>query len=292
MRNKINAFDVFNAVLMCVILLLVLYPMYFIVIASFSDPNLVNRGEVLLLPKGITFEGYQRVFRETKIWTGYLNTIIYTVLHTVLGLIVTLAAAYSLSRKDFSARNLFMAVFMVTMFFSGGLIPSFLLMQNLHLIDTIWAVVLPGVVSVWNMVVARTYFQTSVPYELQEAAKIDGCSDFKVFYRVVLPLSAPIVAVIALFYAVGMWNQYFGALIYLDSPELFPLQLILREILVQQQLTSQMTTGMAEAMAEQARIADLVKYVLMLVSTLPVMLIYPFIQRYFVKGIMVGAVKG
>lgn len=292
-RKKIEVFDVVNTALLIVVLLLILYPLYFVVIASISDPTAVNSGQVTLLPKGFTLEGYKRVLQETQIWRGYLNSIIYTVVYTLIGLVVTFAAAYSLSRKDFRCRNFFMVVFMITTFFGGGLIPTYLLMRNLHIVNTMWAIVLPGSFSVFNVIVIRTYFQTTIPFELQEAAKIDGCSDFKILTRIMIPLSAPIVAVMALFLAVAMWNSYFSAMIYLTDETKYPLQLILNQILVEQQLSSQLAgSSGGVAMAEQARISELIKYAVMIVSSLPVLIIYPFLQKYFVKGIMVGAVKG
>lgn len=292
-RKRIELFDVVNTALLLIILVVIAYPLYFVVIASVSDPNAVNSGQVTLWPKGFTWEGYTRVLQETKIWRGYLNSIIYTVLYTLIGLAVTLSAAYALSRKDFRCRNFFMVLFMLPTFFGGGLIPTYLLMKNLHLINTVWAIVIPGSFSVFNVIVMRTYFQTTIPYELQEAAKIDGCSDFKIFTRITIPLSAPIIAVIALFLAVAMWNSYFAAMIYLTDEKKYPLQLILNEILIKQQISSQMagSTG-GVAMAEQSRISELIKYSVMIVSSLPVLIIYPFLQKYFVKGVMVGAVKG
>ena len=281
-----------NVLLIGVVLLTVIYPLYFIVIASISDPNMVNSGQVILFPKGITFEGYERVMRESDIWRGYLNTIIYTVCFTVIGLVTTLTAAYALSRKDFYARNFFLTVFMITTFFGGGMIPTYMLLKNLGWTNEIWSIILPGAVSVYNMIVARTYFQTTIPYELQEAARIDGCSDFGIFFRVMIPLSAPIIAVIALFLAVNMWNSYFSAMMYLTDESKYPLQLILQDILLKQQMTEQIGGAGSLAMAEQNRISELIKYALMLVSTLPIMVVYPFVQKYFVKGMMIGAVKG
>lgn len=292
-HRRPETFDVVNTILLILVLLAILYPLYYIVIASFSDPNAVGAGEVILWPKGVTLEGYARVFRETKIWRGYLNSILYTLLYTGIGLLVTIPAAYAMSRKDFKCRHFFMVLFMITTFFGGGLIPTYLLMKQLHLVGTIWAVVIPGAFSVFNMIIVRTYFQTSIPSELQEAARIDGCSDVGIFLRVILPLSKPIIAVIALYLAVAMWNSYFAAMIYLSDEAQYPLQLVLKEILVEQQLTSQLAGGTdGLAMAEQARVSELIKYAVMLVSSLPMMILYPFVQKYFVKGVMIGAVKG
>lgn len=276
-------------------LVIVLYPLIYIVSASISNPSDVNTGEMWLFPKGITFEGYRLIFENGDIWRGYLNTIFYTALGTFINLAVTIPAAYALARKDFVGRNLLMGMFVLTMFFSGGLIPTYLVVKNLGLIDTIWAMVLPNAAAVWNIVIARVFFQTSIPKELEEAAIIDGASNFKMFVKIILPLSAPIIAVMALFYGVGHWNGYFNALIYLSDKEMFPLQLVLREILVLQEMSSQSTnlTGtMAEAMHSKQQLAAVIKYGVMIVSTLPIIIVYPFLQRYFVKGVMIGSLKG
>lgn len=288
-------FDVINKGLMFLALVIVLYPLIYVVSASVSDPVYVNSGQMWFFPRGFTLEGYKRVFRNVEIWVGYRNTIFYTVAGTIINLIVTIPAAYSLSRRDFVGRNVISGFFVFTMFFSGGLIPLYLLVKDLNMIDKPLAVLLPGAASVWNIVITRTYFQTSIPRELEEAAEIDGCSNMKLFFSIILPLSAPIIAVMALFYGVGHWNEYFGSMIFLKRRSLYPLQLFLREILIVNQMMrdSKVFAGAeAEAMAQQARIADIVKYSVMIVSTLPVILAYPFLQRYFVKGIMVGSLKG
>lgn len=276
---------------------IVAYPIIYIVSASISDPKLVGSGEMWLWPRGITFEGYLRVFDNAKIWSGYKNTIIYTLAGTAVNLAATLPAAYALSRKDFKGRSFFMAMFLFTMFFGGGLVPGYLLTKALGLVNTMWALILPGAASVWNIIVARTFFQSTIPQELQEAAHIDGCTNSGIFVKIVLPLSAPIIAVMALFYGVGHWNSYFGALIYLNEESKYPLQLILRQILVLQQMTAE-TTGaavsasVASALNNKADIAALVKYAVIIVSSLPVIVVYPFLQRYFVQGVMIGSVKG
>lgn len=254
----------------------------------------MSTGAVFFVPKGITWEGYQKVLKDSEIWIGYRNTIFYTVAGTLLNLGITLPAAYALSRKQLAGRKLFIMLILFTMFFSGGMIPTYILVKGLHLTDTLWALILPCAASAYNIVVARTYFENSIPKELEEAATIDGCSNFKVFFRIVLPLSAPIVAVMTLFYGISHWNSYFDGMIYLSDRKLFPLQVILREILSVAQTASSQTMSAEDAvtMAEQARIADLVKYVIMIVATAPVMLIYPFVQKYFVKGVMIGSVKG
>ncbi|MBN3524489.1 carbohydrate ABC transporter permease [Paenibacillus apiarius] len=290
-------FIVCNYIYLLLAFVIVAYPLLYIISASISDPKLVNSGEMWLLPKGITFDGYLRVFENAKIWSGYKNTIIYTVVGTAVNLFVTLPAAYALSRKDFIGRGFFMAMFMFTMFFGGGLVPGYLLIKNLGLINSMWALILPGAASVWNIIVARTFFQSTIPKELQEAAHIDGCTNMRLFIKIVLPLSAPIIAVMALFYGVGHWNSYFGALIYLNEEAKYPLQMILRQILVLQEMSAE-TTGaavnasVAAALNNKADVASLVKYAVIIVSTLPVIAVYPFLQRYFVQGVMIGSVKG
>ncbi|WP_322905928.1 carbohydrate ABC transporter permease [Paenibacillus campi] len=290
-------FLLLNYVYLAIALVCVLYPLVYIVSASISSPTYVSSGEMWLLPKGITFEGYQRVFENQSIWQGYANTILYTVVGTLVNLLVTIPAAYALSRADFVGRGFFMAMFLVTMFFSGGLIPTYLLVKNLGLVNTMWALILPGAASVWNIIVARTFFQSTIPKELQEAAHIDGCTNLRLFWKIVIPLSAPIIAVMALFYGVGHWNSYFNALVYLNDESKYPLQMVLRQILVLQEMTGSgigsATSGEA-AMAMNARAdsAALLKYAVIIVSTLPIIAIYPFLQRYFVQGVMIGSVKG
>ncbi|MDN8590390.1 carbohydrate ABC transporter permease [Paenibacillus sp. 11B] len=285
-----------NYIYLTIALVIVLYPLLYIISASISDPKFVSSGEMWLLPKGITFEGYARVFEKTNIWIGYKNTIIYTVVGTLVNLMVTLPAAYALSRSDFVGRGFFMAMFMVTMFFSGGLVPSYLLVKDLGMVNSMWALILPGAASIWNIIVCRTFFQSTIPKELQEAAHIDGCTNTRLFIRIVLPLSMPIIAVMALFYGVGHWNSYFSAMIYLNDSSKYPLQLFLRQILVLQEMAAQgggaIDTSSATAMNSKAEIAALVKYAVIIVSTLPVIAIYPFLQRYFVQGVMIGSVKG
>ncbi|MFD1887969.1 carbohydrate ABC transporter permease [Paenibacillus wenxiniae] len=290
-------FLLLNYVYLAIALICVLYPLVYIVSASISSPTYVSSGEMWLLPKGITFEGYQRVFENQSIWQGYANTILYTVVGTLVNLLVTIPAAYALSRSDFVGRGFFMAMFLVTMFFSGGLIPTYLLVKNLGLVNTMWALILPGAASVWNIIVARTFFQSTIPKELQEAAHIDGCTNLRLFWKIVIPLSAPIIAVMALFYGVGHWNSYFNALVYLNDESKYPLQMVLRQILVLQEMTGSgigAATSGESAMAMNARAdsAALLKYAVIIVSTLPIIAIYPFLQRYFVQGVMIGSVKG
>ncbi|GIO56440.1 MULTISPECIES: carbohydrate ABC transporter permease [Paenibacillus] len=293
-RDKV--FLAFNYLYVFLAFLIVFYPLVYMVSASISDPKAVGSGEMWLWPKGITFDGYKRVFENTSIWTGYGNTILYTVVGTAINLLVTLPAAYALSRKDFVGRNFFMGMFMVTMFFGGGLVPTYLLVKQLGMVNTMWAIVIPSAASIWNIIVSRTFFQSSIPKELQEAAQIDGCTNMRLFVKIILPLSMPIIAVMALFYGVGNWNSYFSALIYLNDSAKYPLQLVLRQILVLQEMAAQgggaIDASTAAAMNNKAEIAALVKYSVIIVATIPVIVIYPFLQRYFVQGVMIGSVKG
>lgn len=295
MRETIfdRAFDWSNRAFLFLLLLLVLYPLIFVVSASISDPIAVNSGRMWLWPVDVTFEGYRRVFRNGEIWMGYRNTFFYTAVGTLINLAITLPCAYALARKDFVGRHLIMGTILFTMFFSGGMIPSYLVMKNLGLINTVWILLLFNAASVWNIIVTRTFFQSTIPRELEEAAEMDGCSNFRLFLSIVLPLSAPIIAVMALFYGVMHWNQYFTAMIYLSNREYFPLQLILREILVMNELSAMMMDGEnMEAMAEQSRIAEIIKYAVMIVSALPLLIAYPFVQKFFIKGVMIGSLKG
>lgn len=275
----------------CAVLFLIaiIYPIYFIVIASFSDPSSVANGQVWLFPKGFTLEGYKELLRHENIWIGYRNTILYTVVGTLFGLVVNISAAYALSRRDLVGRKFFSLFFIFTMFFSGGLIPTFLTIRDFHLYNTFLVMVLPFSVVVFDMIVARTFFQTSIPGDLWEAAQIDGCGNLRYFVLIVLPLSKAIIAVLGLWIAVGYWNSYFNALIYLKDPNLYPLQLILRNILITNQMQSGMGTGEAAQVA--LRLANLMRYSVIIIATIPIMCVYPFIQKYFNQGVMIGAVK-
>ena len=277
-----------------IILLITLYPLIYVVSASFSDPLAVVRGELWLFPKGFTLDGYDLIFEYKPIWTGYRNTIFYAIVGTIINLGLTLPAAYALSRRDFHGRLPIMLLFTFTMFFSGGMIPTYLAMKQFNLLNTVWAVLVPGAVNVTNLIIARTYFASSLPWELQEAAVIDGCSNTRLLFSIVLPLSMPMVAVISLYYAVGHWNAYFNALIYLSNEKLYPLQLFLRNILLLDQM-AEMMEGDSEAMAALMRriqLKESMKYGIVVISSLPVLVLYPFLQKYFVKGVMIGAIKG
>ena len=266
------------------------YPIYFIVIASISNPNLVSNGEILFLPKGINFKAYEQLASYSQLWTGYKNTIFYVIVGTIFTLVVNIPAAYALSRKKLYGRKALTIFYLIPMFFTGGLIPTYLAVQQFHLLDTFWVMVLPFSVVTYYIIVGRTFFANSIPEELWEAAQLDGCGYMGFFFRIVLPLSKAVIAVIALWAAVGQWNSYFNALIYLRNPELQPLQIILRNILISNQTISSMTTGAAAAEAKQ--MADLIKYAVIVVSSAPIMCLYPFVQKHFNQGVMLGSLKG
>jgi putative aldouronate transport system permease protein len=284
-------FDVFNFIVLSLVMLSVLYPLYFIIIASFSDPAQIYAGKVLLIPKEITFEGYQRVFSDQYIWSGYINSIFYTILGTLINLILTLTAGFCLSRKKFFGGRFIMLLLIITMYFDGGLIPNYLLMQDLKILNTVWAMVIPNAVSVFNILIARTFFVSSVPEAMIEAARIDGCDDFRLFFRIILPTSQALIAVLTIFYAVGHWNSYFNALIFLRDQKLYPLQMVLRKILVQNEASASMLDDVY-SYVEKQRITEIIKYAVIMVASVPMMILYPFLQKYFVKGVMIGAVKG
>ncbi|WP_309119911.1 carbohydrate ABC transporter permease [Paenibacillus sp.] len=285
-------FDTLNYTLMTIIMLAVLYPLYIVVISSISDPDAVNTGGVWLLPQGVTLEGYRRIFMEEQIWIGYKNTLLYTSLGASLNVALTLTGAYALSRSDLVGRNGFMFLIVFTMFFGGGLIPTYLLVKNLDMTNTMWSQIIPSAVSAYNVIIARTFFQMTIPKELQEAAEMDGCSITRFFFKIVLPLSMPIVAVLALFSAVSLWNSYFPALIYLRDRELYTLQLVLREILIVNEAPEDTSLAGAGEDGGMLRVVDIMKYGVIIVSSLPVLALYPFLQRFFVKGVMIGSLKG
>lgn len=277
-------------ILLVTILFLIIIPIMFILASSFSDPKAVSAGKVFLWPVDFSLAGYRVIFQTSSIVRGFCNSVLYTILGTVIGVTMTLLAGYPLSRRDLRIRGPVMFLFTVTMFFGGGLIPTYMVVSKLHLTDTIWAMVIPSAMGVWNVILVKTYIQSSIPDEILESAALDGCSDWKYFIHMVIPLSKPIIAVMTLLYAVGRWNDFFSALIYLNKAELQPLQLILRNILVQGD-----SMGMALSLGEQMNkqeIKTLLQYALIVVSSVPVLILYPFIQKYFVKGIMMGSIKG
>jgi putative aldouronate transport system permease protein len=283
-------FDTVNAVLMVFICVSVAYPLYFVVVASFTDPNVVNQGRILLWPVNLFLGGYERILAYPPLWKGYLNTILYTIVGTGISLAVTIPCAYSFSRRDMVFRRPLMFLFTFTMFFSGGLIPLYIVIQKLRIYNTIWAMVLPGAVSVYNLIVCRSFFETTIPQELLEAARIDGCTDFGFFFRIVLPISSTIIAVMILFYAIAMWNQFMSAIMFLADQDKMPLQVIMRNLILINQANT-MTTDASKVIMRQ-KLAEQLKYAVIVVSALPMLLAYPFLQKYFTKGVMIGSVKG
>ena len=294
-----RVFVAINGFLLFLFFVATLYPILFVLSASFSDPTAVSTGKMILFPIDPTFQGYEFILQYKEIWTGYANTLFYTIVGTMWNLFLTLPCAYALSRRDMGSRGVIMAIFMVTMYFSGGLIPGYLNMRDLGLLDSRIGLVLNTSISVYNLIVARTFFANSIPWELHEASFLDGCTDFRIFLKIVLPLSSPIIAVLTLYYGVGHWNSYFSALIYLQDRTKYPLQVFLREILVQGKFAEQLLqSGISlsqEDIAElykQSKTADMIKYGVIVVSTLPMMIIYPWMQKFFAKGVMIGSVKG
>ena len=285
-----RVFDVVNFIILLLICLIVAYPLYFVIIASISDPNVVNKGGVIFWPQGATLLGYQKLFQDQTIWRGYANTFFYTLCGTVLDVVVTTCAAYALSRKDLVGRKGLMRYFIFTMYFSGGMIPGYLLMRDLHLMNTVWVMLIPGAMSAYNMIVARTFIQSTISEELLEASKIDGCSDTQFFFRILLPLSKAILAVLGIYYAVGHWNSYFNAFLYLNDRELYPLQIFLRQILIQNNMDTDLMDE--DMLAQIQNLQEVLKYSIIVISTAPLMFFYPFVQKYFVKGVMIGSVKG
>lgn len=286
-----RAFIALDWILVLLIFVCVAYPLWYILVMSF-DGDIYNTS-VRLFPRSFSLNGYVAVFNYTKIWSGYWNSIVYMVLGTAVNMVVTICAAYPLSRRDVRGRNFISLLFAFTMYFSGGLIPSYLLISSLGMIDTIWAMLIPGAMSVYNMIVMRTYFESSIPGDLREAASIDGCNNMVFLLRIVLPLSTPVLAVIGMYYAVGHWNSYFNALLYLNDYRRYPLQMIIREILVINSVdSSAMADYDPEAASAMMERMEIMRYSLAVVASLPMLILFPFVQKYFVKGMMIGAVKG
>jgi len=285
---------------MVIILIIMVYPLYFTIIASISEPRFVALGELTFFPRGFTMDAYTNVFKDDRIWRGYANSIYYTAAGTVISLALTLPAAYALSKKHMKGRAFISWYFLFTMFFSGGLIPTYLIVRDVGLLNKPYTLAVLGCLSIWNVVVTRVFYQSSIPDELYDAAKIDGCTDFGMFFKIALPLSGAIVAVMALFYAVGRWNDFFSGLIYISNKDYFPLQLILRNILIAGQLALAgiQATGRdvsAEEMllvTRQLQLAETMKYGLIFIASAPLLIAYPFVQKYFVKGVMIGSLKG
>ena len=278
--------------LIAVAIVLIVYPLYFIVIASISDPNLVQQGKVILFPRGITFDGYLTIFGTSTIVRGFANSVLYTVVGTALSVTMILTGAYALSRKDMPGRNLFMILFVITMFFDGGMIARYLVVKELGMLNTMWAVVLPGAVGVWNLIIARTFLQQNLAPELREAAQLDGASDFRFFFGIAIPLSKPLIVLMVMIHLVANWNAFFDAMIYLNDESKYPLQLVLRNVLIQSQASaSGMDMASMDSTAAAQKMGELLKYSMIVVSTIPLLIAFPFLQRHFIKGATLGALK-
>lgn len=285
-----KTFLLIGYILLGLFVLAIIVPMIYIVIASFMDPiTLQNKGLTFDLEKW-TLTAYERVISNAQIWVGFKNSILYSVIFTFLSVFITMLCAYPMSLEEFKGRKFFNTIFMITMFFGGGLIPTYLLISKMGLLDSMWAVILPGTFSVWNMIIARTYYR-GIPSELREAAEVDGANELTFFFKILLPVCAPVIAVLCLWQFVGMWNSYFDAMIYLNSASKQPLQLVLRSILIQNQPDPGMIADM-QSTAQRAQLAELLKYATIIISSLPLLVMYPFFQKYFDAGIMVGSVKG
>ena len=288
-------FDTVIFIILTLILFVVAYPLYWVIISSFSDPTAVSAGKVLLRPIGFTLKGYAEVFKNSQVMRGFFNSIVITFVGVCVNLAVTLPTAYTLSRDNFSGKKPITVFYMITMFFGGGMIPTYLVVKNMQLLNTIWALVLPGCLSVYNMIVARTFFKSNISEELYEAGEIDGCTQSRFFFQIALPLSKAIIAIMVLYYGVGHWNSYFSALLYISDQDKYPLQLVLRNILITNQtaLSQTATTAAARAaLQEQQQLIDVMKYSLIIISSVPVLIMYPLVQKHFVKGVMIGSVKG
>ena len=287
-------FDTVIFIILTLILFVVAYPLYWVIISSFSDPTAVSAGKVLLRPIGFTLKGYAEVFKNSQVMRGFFNSIVITFVGVCVNLAVTLPTAYALSRDNFSGKKPITIFYMITMFFGGGMIPTYLVVKNMQLLNTIWALVLPGCLSVYNMIVARTFFKSNISEELYEAGEIDGCTQSRFFFQIALPLSKAIIAIMVLYYGVGHWNSYFSALLYISDQDKYPLQLVLRNILITNQtaLSQTATTAAARAaLQEQQQLIDVMKYSLIIISSVPVLIMYPLVQKHFVKGVMIGSVK-
>ncbi len=284
-----HIFNVFNTILMILISVVIVYPLWYVILASITDPAIVNSGKFLLLPQGFYVAGYQEAFDYPQIWAGYKNSIIYTVVGVIVALVATIPGAYALSRRDMAGRKGIMFLFTFTMFFNGGMIPLFLTVQNVNIYNTMWAIVLPIGVSVYNLIVCRSFFEANLPIELLEASKLDGCSDFGFFFKIAIPLSSTIIAVMVLFYATGLWNIYFNAIMFLRDEDKMPLQVVLRNLILSNQL---MQGASGAELVEKQKLVDQLKYVIVTLAAFPLVIVYPFVQKYFAKGVMVGAVKG
>ncbi len=285
-----KVFVVINSIIMITVCILIVYPLYYVVLASFTDPVIVNSGKLLLYPESLYLDGYKKALTYAPIWSGYWNTLKYTAIGTTISLVCTVPAGYALSRKDLVGNRVIMFLFTFTMFFNGGIIPLYLTITKLGIYNTTWAMVLPVAVSAYNLIVCRSFFDSGIPIELLESAKIDGCSDFGFFFKIALPLSSTIIAVMALFYATAMWNQFFNALMFLGDESKMPLQVVLRNLVLMNQAGSMGAS--AEELISKQRLAEQLKYCVIVVSAVPLLSMYPFVQKYFAKGVTIGAVKG
>lgn len=287
-------FDKVNVFMMVILFVIFVFPIWFVLIASISDPTELHAGNVLLFPKGITLEGFQYIMKESALWRGYTISIFVTILGTILSMIMSICVAYPLSRKKFRLRNQLTVFYMFTMYFNGGLIPTYLLYKELRILNTVWALIIPSMLSVYNALIVRSYFQNSIPEELNEAAMLDGASEFQYLMRIVLPLSKPVFAVVGLYYAVSYWNNYTNALYYIQKEKLYPLQSVLRRLLLTSRMLAQVDDfgASGEALELMIKRVDVMKYGIIILAAIPMICIYPFIQKYFVKGTMIGAVKG
>lgn len=285
-----RVFDWVNAAVMTVVCVAIAYPLYYVLVASFTDPTVVNSGKILLYPEKPFLGGYQKIFEYRPIWTGYANTVLYTLGGTLAALVATIPCAFALSRRELLGKRLWNFLFTFTMFFSGGIIPLYLIINAVGIYDTVWAMILPSAVSVYNLIVCRSFFESNIPDELYDASKIDGSDDFDFFFRIVLPLSSTIMAVMVLFYATSIWNSFMNALMFMGTQDKMPLQVILRNLVLSNQ-TSALTSGGTEV-AQRMKMAEQLKYAIIVVSALPLLAVYPFVQKYFAKGVLMGAVKG
>ena len=291
--NSDTVFNGFIYLFFTLILISIIYPLYWVVIASISEPNEVLMGRILFTPRGMTFAGYDAIFNYSRIWNGFKNSILYTALGTIISLAFILPSGYVCSRPDFVGRKFFLIMITITMFFGGGLIPTYMVIKKLGMDNTIWAIVVPGACGAYNILVAKSFFTTNVSREILESAQMDNCSNIRFFFQIALPISLPLIAVITVFTAVGHWNSYFSALIYLRDDNKYPLQMILREILILQDTDSVITDlRFMENQEEKRKLGELIKYGVIIVSSVPMLVLYPFLQRFFVKGIMVGSLKG
>ena len=288
-------YDTVIFIILTIIFLLVAYPLYFVIISSFSDPVAVAGGKVVLYPVGFTLDGYKEVFKTSTVVRGFLNSLFYTAVGVAVNLAVTIPTSYALSRKDFPLNRPITLFYIVTMFVGGGMMPTYLVVRDTGLLNSMWALILPGALGVYNMIVARTFFTTNIPGELMEAAKLDGCGNTKFFLYIVLPLSGAITAILFLYYGVGHWNSYFSALLYISDRKKWPLQMELRNILLQNSVNMSSRVLTEQELAEKERLEalkEMMKYSLIIISSIPVLVIYPFVQKHFVKGVMIGSVKG